>query len=347
MRFFTILLSLALLLALSPKASAQELTPPRVPEQAQGLMPDSQDGFAQGLLSMVRKVLPGAYDQIREAMKQGLEVFCCVLLVTILQSAGCSVSVSETAGAVCIAGGMLSGSKGLIGLAVDTVTELSEYAKLFLPTMAAASSARGAVTSSAALCLGTTAFSAFLSGALRRVLIPGVYLYLAAAAANCAMGGDTLKAIKEQLKKASAWFLKTLLGVFLTYMSVTGAVTGTADKTAVKAAKAAISAVVPVIGKTLADASEALLLSADMVKNSMGIYGIFAFLAIFLSPFLRIGVHYLILKATAALCALLCSKRLSGLMEDFSAAMGLLLGVTGTMCALNIIGTVCFLKGAG
>ena len=36
---------------------------------------------------------------------------------------------------------------------------------------------------------------------------------------------------------------------------------------------------------------------------------------------------------------------LSGI-EDFSTAMGLLLGMIGAMCALSIVGTVCFLKGA-
>ena len=230
---------------------------------------------------------------------------------------------------------------------METITEMSEYSKLFLPVIAAASSAQGTITSATALCVGTSAFTAFLTNVLRRILIPVVYLFLAAAVANCAVGEQALKKIRDQLKKLCAWFLKTVLTIFLTYMSVTGVVTGTVDKSAVKAAKAAISTAVPVIGSTLADASESLLLSASLVKNSVGIYGIFAFAAIFLLPFLRIGGHYLMMKGTAALCAMVGSKRLSELTEDFCSAMGLLLGMTGTMCALCVIGTVCFMKGAG
>ncbi|MGM9603585.1 MAG: hypothetical protein ACI3XG_00795 [Faecousia sp.] len=348
MRRFLFFLFLLFFFSVIPnRASAQELTAPTVSAELESLMPEEDASFGDGLLSILQKVLPSAYVEISQALKTGLAVFCCVFLVSILQSMGCSASAAEVAGAVCISTLMLRNSRALIGLAVETITEISEYSKLFLPVIAAASSAQGGITSATALCVGTSVFTAVLTNVLRRILIPVVYLFLAAAVANCAVGEEALKQIRDQLKKLSAWFLKTVLVIFLTYMSITGAVTGTADKTAVKAAKAAISTVVPVIGKTLADASESLLLSAGLVKNSIGIYGIFAFAAIFLLPFLRIGVHYLMMKGTAALCAIVGSKRLTELTEDFCSAMGLLLGMTGTMCALSIIGTVCFLKGAG
>lgn len=346
-RFLCFFFLLFFFAVLPGRGFAQELTAPTVPAELESLVPGEETSFGAGLLSMLQKVLPSAYREISQALQTGLAVFCCVLLVSVLQSMGCTASGAEIAGAVCISSLMLTNSRTLIGLAVETITEMSEYSKLFLPVIAAASSAQGTITSATALCVGTSVFTAFLTNVLRRILIPVVYLFLAAAVANCAVGEQALKKIRDQLKKLCAWFLKTVLTIFLTYMSVTGVVTGTVDKSAVKAAKAAISTTVPVIGSTLADASESLLLSASLVKNSVGIYGIFAFAAIFLLPFLRIGVHYLMMKGTAALCAMVGSKRLSELTEDFCSAMGLLLGMTGTMCALSIIGTVCFLKGAG
>ncbi len=341
-RFLVLLLFIFLLTAFPARASAQELQPPTVTGEAGALMPEESGSFESKLVSILQKVLPSAYSQIRQALKIGLAVFCCVFLVSIFDS---SSSVAMIAGAVCITTLMLHSSQALIGLAVDTVMEISEYSKLFLPVIAAASSAQGSITSATALCAGTSFFTAFLSNVLRRIMIPVIYLFLAAAVANCALGEAALKKIRDQLKKLSAWFLKTVLTIFLTYMSITGAVSGTADKAAVKAAKAAISTVVPVIGKTLADASEALLVSTDLVKNSIGIYGILAFAAIFITPFIRIGAHYLVMKATAAVCNVVGCKRLTELIEDFSTAMGLLLGMIGSMCALSIIGTVCFLKG--
>lgn len=346
MKYLSFFLAVLCILSfIVPTAAGEALTAPTAPSAAQELMPENQTDFGAGLLSMLHKALPDAYIQLRQALKTGLAVFCCVFLVSILLSVGCSSTAAEIAGAACIAGLMLRDSRVLIGLAMDTVIEISEYSKLFLPVLTAAASARGAMTSSAALYLGTTVMTAFLSNVLRHILVPAVYLFLAASVANCALGEEMLKQLRDTIKKLAGWFLKTALTVFLAYMSITGAVTGTADKTALKATKAAISAVVPVIGKTLADASEALLLSADIAKNTVGIYGIFAFAGIFLAPFFKIGAHYLVLKGTSALCAIVGCKRLTSLTEDFCTAMGILLGMTGVMCALSIIGTVCFMKG--
>ena len=345
-QFFTLLIVLAVLIP-CPNARGEAFTPPSIPAEIEEWMPKSQDDFGQGILSMLQKILPEAVIAFRQALKAGLAVFCCSLLTAIMLSAGCPASAVEAAGAVCISAMMLQNSRALIGLAVQTVSEVSEYSKLLFPVMAAAASARGAVTSASALSVGTSALTAFLNSFLRRVMIPAVYLFLTASVANCALGTNSLKQIRDTIKKFAAWFLKTVLTAFLTYMSITGAVAGSADKTALKAAKAAISTVVPVIGKTLSDASEALLLSADIARNSIGIYGIFAFLGICILPFARIGAHYLVLKGIAALCSIVGSKRQTALVNDFAEAMGLLLGMTGVMCALSVIGIACFLRGVG
>lgn len=347
MRNVFILTIAILLLIPCPKVRGEAFTPPSVPEGIEGRMPESQDDFGKGIRSMLHKILPEAMTEFRQALKTGLSVFCCSLLTAIMLGAGCSAAVAEVVGAVCISAMMLQSSGALVGLAVQTVSEVSEYSKLLFPVMAAAASARGAVTSASAISIGTSALTAFLNSFLRRMMVPAIYLFLTASVANCALGTNSLKQIRDTIRKFSAWFLKAVLTGFLTYMSITGAVAGSADKTALKAAKAAISTVVPVIGKTLADASEALLLSADIARNSIGIYGIFAFFGICILPFARIGAHYLVLKGIAALCSIVGSKRQTALVDDFAEAMGLLLGMTGVMCALSVIGVACFLKGVG
>lgn len=339
------LLTLSILIVISNGVSAESLNTPTAPASAEAVMPDAQKDFGTSVLSMLKKALPDAYIEFRKALQTGLAVFCCTFLISILQAAGCTSGTANMAGTACVAGLLLSDSRVLIGLAVETVTEISEYSKLFLPVLTAAASARGAMTSAAALYVGTSVVTAFLNMIIRRAMIPAVYLYLAVSIANSAIG-EQLGQMKEFVKKTAAWFLKSVLTLFFAYMSVTGAVTGTADKAAVKVAKAAISAVVPVIGKSLADASEALLLSADIAKNTIGVYGIYVFIGIFLVPFLRIGAHYLVLKGTAMLCGIAGNTRLTKLLEDFCAAMGILLGMAGVMCALSVIGTVCFMKGA-
>ena len=143
------------------------------------------------------------------------------------------------------------------------------------------------------------------------------------------------------------WSLKTILYIFTGYLSITGVIAGTADAAAVKAAKITISGVVPVVGGILADASEAVIVGAGVMKNAVGVYGLLAVAAILITPFLQIGAQYLLLKLTAALCGVFGVKEASDLIEDFSAAMGVLLGMTGTVSFLMLISTICFMRGMG
>ena len=83
------------------------------------------------------------------------------------------------------------------------------------------------------------------------------------------------------------------------------------------------------------------------IKNAAGIYGILAVLSVFMGPFVKIGIHYLLLKSSAVICSVFDDKQISSLTDSFSSAMSLLLAVIAVGCVLVLISTVCFLKGAG
>ena len=337
-----------LVFSLAVPASAAELTAPTVPRSGAEVMPEKTDSFGEGLVQLLEDALRKLRPDLREASKVSLGIIAAVMMVSLLQSFSGSVkTAAEFAGTTAIAAGLLLSANSLIRLGTETITEISEYGKLLLPVMTAAMAAQGGVTASAALYSGTAVFDAALSSLISRLLAPMVYLFLSLAVANSAVGEDLLKNMRDFAKGLISWCLKTTLTVFTTYMAITGVVSGTTDAAALKATKVTISSVVPVVGGILSDASEAVLVSAGLMKNAAGIYGILAILAVCLRPFLKIGVHYLILKLTAALCALFGTKRLTELVGDFSTAMGLLLAMTGSECLLLLISTVCFLKGVG
>lgn len=322
------------------------LEAPDVPDVGKQYMPDTTQSFASGLLSILQKALRIIRPDMYAAIRIGIGCIGTALLVSVLSviSDKCTQSACFL-GAVSITAVLLQSTGSMIRLGVDVIRELTEYNKLLLPVMTTALAAQGGVTTSTALFIGTTAFSAFLSTALSQVAVPALYLYIAVSAANCALEDDMLKKLRDQMKIVLSWFLKTVVTVFLSYMSVTGVVSGSADAAAVKAAKAALSTAVPVVGGTLANASESILAGAALVKNAAGIYGIYAILAVFLAPFLKIGCHYLILKTSSSICAMMDPKGVSGLVADFSSAMGMVLGMVGSICLLQLISLFCFLKG--
>lgn len=348
MKLFAPLMALLLVMALAVPVSALEITAPEVPKSGAGQMPENTTSFSEGLLELIRNLITRLVPHLREGARVSLSVVAAVMIVSILRTFSGNVkNVAQLAGTVLLAATLLLNANAMIRLGADTVTELSEYGKLLLPVMTAALAAQGGITGSAALYAGTAAFDMVLGSLISRLLLPMVYLFLALAAGNCAVGEEVLKKMRDLIKSCVTWCLKTLLTVYTTYMSITGVVSGTTDAATLKATKVTISSVVPVVGGILSDASEAVLVSAGVMKNAAGIYGILAILAIFLEPFSRIGIQYIVLKATAAVCGVFGSKEMTGLIEDFSTAMGLLLAMTGSVCLMLLVSTVCFLKGVG
>ena len=345
MRHFVLLVCLLSVLKLP--ASALEIEAPKAPDFAQDLMPEDTSDFGESLLGLLQKAVDKIQPDLADARKTALSIAASVMLVSLVKAFPTEAAPAELAGTAMIALSVLSNMNALVCLGANTVVEMSEYGKLLLPVMTAAMAAQGSAVTSAALYTGTALFDTLLSRLISRFLVPMVYLYLAAAVANSALGDDVFKKMRDFIKWFISWCLKMTLTVFTTYISITGVVSGTTDAVALKAAKVTISSVVPVVGGILSDASEAVLVSAGLMKNAAGIYGILAVLAICIVPFLRIGVHYLVLKVTAAICSLFGARRMTDLVEDISAAMGLLLAMTGSVCMLLLISTICFLKGVG
>lgn len=337
-----------MLLLLSVPVSAQDYTAPEVSGDAAALLPEDRDSFGEGLWYVVTSAFSQLHPSLMEGIGTSLSVIAAALLICILQNcAWGAADAVRLAGVVCISVLLFSPADAWISAAADTVCQLSEYGKLLLPVITAALAAQGGGSTSAALYTATITFDALLSGLISTILMPLVYIYLVFSVMQAAVGDTMMKKLRSLVKSAMTWLLKIVLYTFTGYISITGVVSGTADQNAIKAAKLTISGVVPVVGSILSDASETLLVSAGLVKNTVGIAGMLAVIAIVIVPFLQIGVQYLLLKLTAAVCALISHKSIADLVEDFSGAMGFLLGMTGAVCMIFLISLVCFLRGMG
>lgn len=341
-----LLLVLFLIFSLGLQAGATELTAPQVPESGQDRMPENRDSFGEALLEIFRKSEDFFHTELESALEISVSVLFAAIGFSIL-----TVITERVKGPVTIAGVttvsvmLFQHTNGMIDYASDAVWEICEYGKLLCPVLTTALAAEGGITTSAALYTGTTAFIAVLSMLVSRWIIPMVYMFLALSVAHYAVGEESLKKFADAVKSLLTWLLKTLMIVFTTYLSITGVISGTTDAAAVKAAKVTISTVVPVVGGILSDASESVLVSMGIVKNTAGIYGILAVLAVFAGPFLKVGLRFLLLKLTAVLCGVFGNKNISAVIESFSSALGLLLAMVAVGSLLVLISTVCFLKG--
>lgn len=335
--------------ALSAPVQAMDFAAPEAPAQVADMVPREADSFAAGFWRVLRSASAILDPSLEEACKCCLKIGCVLILCAMVREFTPSVSLQavDLAGVSAISAVILTSSVSLLRLGAETVTELSQYGKLLLPVMCASAAAKGAVSSSAALYMGTALFDAVLSSLMEHLLIPMLYLFLVLAIANAVFPEQTLSRIQKLLRWASEWVLKIILYLFCGYMAVTGVVSGAADANAVRAAKIAISGAVPVVGGILSDAAETVMVSAGILGSGAGIYGLLTVIALFCAPFLQLGVQYLFLKATAAIGTALGSGAPAQVVGDFASVLGLMLGMIGTQAVLLLVSTVCFMGGAG
>lgn len=326
--------------------SAMEFTAPTVPSAGAGDMPQQYDSFGDGLWSLIRMALGKLQPSLASACGICLSLVAVSMVIGLIS--GISDKQQQTirlVRALMIGCLLMQQTDTFFHLSRDVIREVCDYGKLLLPVLAAALAAQGGTTGAAGIYGGTLLFDSLLTSAITGILIPMVYVYIALSVAGDAFDNEAIKELKSFVKWIATWVLKIILYVFTGYLSITGVVSGTADAAAIKAAKVAISSVVPMVGSIISDASETILVSAGVMKNAAGIYGILAVAAIAIGPFLQIGIHYLLLKATAAISAVIGVKDGNGLVKDFSVAMGFLLAMTGAVCAMQLVSIVCFMKG--
>ncbi len=325
---------------------AMEFTAPSAPDSADANMPKESTSFGEDLWYIIKTAISRLQPDLSEALGVCVCLLAVIILVSMLQSF--TGMAKRTVDLVCtfsVSLLLIQPSNSLIQLGVQTVEQLSEYGKLLVPVMTAALAAEGGVTTSAALYTATIAFNAILTALISKLIIPLIYIYIVLCISGRAFSENILEKFRDFVKWLMTWCLKISIYLFTGYLSITGVVSGTADASAIKAAKLAFNGFVPVVGNIISDASETVLVSAGVMKSSVGIYGLLAILATWISPFMQIGIHYLLLKATSSVCSIFGSKESVGLIGDFSGVMGFILAITGTVCLLLLISTVCFMKG--
>lgn len=342
------ILMIILILAILPlNAAASEYQAPPAPESVQQIVPQKAETFADGLWNVMKASMDKLNPALAKAASVCLRVAAAILLSALVSgfSSGASTKVTQLASTLAVGVTLLEPSASLIGLGEQTVNELSQYGKLLLPVMTSAMAAQGGASSSTALYAATALFDSILSGAITGIILPLLYLFLGLSIGNAALAEPILAKIRDFIKWLMTWVLKTVLYFFTGFLTVTGVVSGNADAAALKAAKLTISGAVPVVGSILSDASEAVLVGAGLMRSFAGIYGLLTIIAVFLTPFIRIGSHYLLLKATASLCGSISKNSAAALVADFSTAMGLILAMTATETVLLLVSTVCLMKG--
>lgn len=302
---------------------------------------DLDEGMA-ALFDTGTKELGGV---VQRAAHSGVLILVILLFCSLAEAVQDSVGKSRIrtvplAGTLAVTAVAVADVNSLLGMGTNAIERMASFSNVLLPTVAVVTAATGAVTGAAVRQMAAALFSDLLVNLINGLLVPLLYGYIAASVAQAATGSDGLNRLADLLKWTVTTVLTVVMLTFVGYLTASGVVAGTADAATVKAAKFAISGTIPVVGGILSDAAETMLASAGVLKGTVGVFGMLTILGICLLPLLRLAVHYIAYKLVAALAAALGSGPVYGMVDRLGSAFGLLLGMMGACCLLQLIALV-------
>lgn len=321
-----------------------------VPEGAKELLPDVSPTDPGGWSESLGSLLTGGLSRSGGFLREAVRTAASMLAVALLCSMVTQLEGKRAKDAVLLAGTLaiallgVGGFRSMVAMGRETLAELRSFSMLLLPALSTATAASGGIASGGAVYAASIFVSDILNTLIDKLLIPLLYAFLAISTANAALREQNLTMLRDLIKRLLTSGLKLIVFAFTAYIGLSGVISGAGDAAAVRAAKLTLSTVVPVVGGMISDASETVLVSARMLKNGAGIFGMLAVLGVCLLPLIRLGIQHLILKLTAALCATVTEKPLSGMIDSISDSLGFLMAMTAAAGFMLLISCVAFLK---
>lgn len=347
-----LVLCLALLLSLPVRAEPGELWNT---EAIESQLPAGAEEYMAGesILRMngetLERILRKVETRARELWAE--EVRFCVLLLSVVLL--CSMATAGggraresviLAGIAAVSAAAVTDVNSFMELSAASLEELSGYADILLPVLAAAGSVSGQVSSMAGKCAATAVFMNTLILLSRELISPLICGYAALSIANAAVGNNALKTAAKLTHSGCTLLLGALATAFTLWLSAISLIAGAGGEAAVRITKAVLTNALPVVGKVLSDASGALSAAASAVRGSAGVFGMGVVLCTCLTPCLRLGMRLLVFKFTAAVCQCLCSDRLSSLLDALGECFALQLALLGTAALSLFIAVYSLIK---
>lgn len=301
----------------------------------------------EGLLSKIWKSVVDSFSSHVANAAHSAVIIVIVVLLCAMAGAMYQGSIPDLVplgGTLAISAVAVGDMNSLFGLGTEMLSTLSDFSRVLMPSLAAAASASGAISSAAAKYAAVTLFMDVLLSVSQNVIMPLIYAYIALIIANAAMGNGALAGAASLLKWLCVTSMTALVIAFAGYLSITGVISGSADAVATRVAKTTMSTLLPVVGSIISDAASTVVVGAGLLRNAVGIFGMICVLCVCSAPFVRLGIQYLLYKAASGLSCAFADGRLTGLISGIGTAFGMVLSLVGAGAIMMFFSLISFMK---
>ncbi len=214
------------------------------------------------------------------------------------------------------------------------VSSLVGLMESMIPTVIVLMAGSGALTSAGIfhpLMLATINLTAVLT---KNWVLPAMMLATVVELVSHWLPRFSLNSLAALFRQIGLTLLGGLMTVFLGVMAVEGAAASVADGVLLRSSKFVMGSFVPVIGKAVSDAMEAVLGSSMLLKNAVSLVGALAIIVLVVFPLLKLMVMMFLYRVAAAATEPLAVEGMVKSLNAMATAIGWLVAIAGAVALM-------------
>ncbi len=323
----------------------------KLPGEAQGLLDrlglEGISGTVEGLTPQLffQAVWESILEQLRSPLRLLVSLVGILLLCAILESFGASFSAGGADAilgviiTVFISGILIDPIVACIVDAREVIRNFATFILAFIPVFAGVVTASGQPMTGMAYNLFVFWMCQVTAQLVTAVFLPLLSAYLALSVVSVVCPKLELGGFVGGIKTFVTWSLGLVLTVFIGLMSIQSVVASSGDSIAVKTTKFFIGSMIPVVVGALSDLFIAAQGCIQLVKGTLGAFGIVITALTFLPVLLRCGVWYVAMGLGRVVSELFHLPQITKLLRAVSSTLGIILAVLLYDALLVIIST--------
>ena len=232
----------------------------------------------------------------------------------------------------------------IILMVKDSIRNLVDFSNSLIPLLMTLILTTGSIASVGILQPVLLFIITFIGNFIIDVLIPILLISTALGIISKVSDRVQIERISKFFKSGIIWILGLVLTLFVSLISIEGSLSSSVDGITAKTAKAAVSSFIPVVGKILGDAVDAVIGCTLILKNAVGIVGVIVIIGICIMPIIKLLLLTITYKVASAVCEPIADEKIVKLLENMGDTFKILLGIMSAISVMLIIGVTLVMK---
>ena len=239
---------------------------------------------------------------------------------------------------------VLNNFSDIINMVKNSIINLVGFSNSLIPLMITLMLTTGSIVSAGVIKPVLLILINFIGNFITDFILPLVIIGTTLAIVSKISNKVRIDKLAKFMKSAGVWILGIIMTLFVTVLSLEGSITETVDGVTAKTAKAAVSTVIPVVGKILGDATDAVIGCAGILKNAVGFVGILVIIGICIVPIIKLALLSFTYYITSCVCQPIADEKVIGLLDSIGDTFKILLGIIFCVSVMLIIGLTIVMK---